>query len=541
MGKQLTYSDAARNKLLGGVVKTVDAVRVTLGPAGRNVVLQRSPGKPMATADGVTVLKDIEFSDQFENMAASLVKEVAQKTNDACGDGTTTSAILTESIYREGLRHLSSGANPMAIKRGIDKAVAVVKDHLKAVSAPCNSREKLADVASISANNDREIGNLVAEAIERVTAKGAVSTKEGKTMETTLEFVEGMTFDKGYMSPYFITDREKFKAVLEQPMILFYEKKISTVQELLPILEKVAPHGKPILIIAEEVEAEVLSLLVLNNLRGVLKVCAVKAPAFGERRKAILEDMALLTGGQVVTEEKGMKLENVGLEVFGMAEKVEISKEETVIVNGKGNREAIEGRILQIKTAIEQTSSNYDREKLEERLSKIEGGVAEISVGAATEAEMKAKKHLIEDAINAARAAAEEGVVLGGGVALLHAANMLGTLDLTGDEALGVLTVKSALSAPLRQISSNSGMDGSVVASEITEKGGEYGYNARTREFVNLIEAGILDPTKVTRSAMENAASMAGMLLTAECLVVPYEEDEDDDGKKKPLGENIVI
>ncbi|GAB4159903.1 MAG: chaperonin GroEL [Planctomycetota bacterium] len=538
MAKQLTYSDAARQKLLAGVEKTVDAVRVTLGPAGRNVVLQRSTDKPLATADGVTVLKDIELSDEFENLAAALLKEVAQKTNDAAGDGTTTSAILAESIYREGLRHVAAGANPMALKRGIDKAVAVVREDLKSQSQPCDTFEQLADVASISANNDRVIGEMVAKAIQKVSAKGAVTTKEGKTFETSVDFVEGMTFDKGYMSPYFITDREKLKAVLEEPFILLYDKKISTVQELVPILEKAMPHGRPILIIAEDIENEVLSLLVLNTLRGTLRLCAVKAPAFGERRKAMLEDMAVLTGGVVVSEEKGMKLEKVGLEVFGTAAKVEVEKENTVIIGGKGEPDKIKARIAQIKAAIAQTDSNYDREKLEERLAKLEGGVAEISVGAATEAEMKAKKALIEDAVSAARAAAEEGVVLGGGVALLRASEKLASLEAEGDEALGIKTVIKALTAPLSQIAYNAGADGSVVVSEVQSLGGDHGFNARTHEYVNLREAGIIDPTKVARTALENAASMAGMLLTAECLVAPFESDET---KKPKVGENIIV
>ncbi|MDZ7815579.1 MAG: chaperonin GroEL [Planctomycetota bacterium] len=449
MVKQLTYSDTARAKLLEGVKKTVEAARVTLGPSGHNVVLNRPSDKPLATADGVTVLKDIELEDEFENLAASLVKEVAQKTNDACGDGTTTSTVLAEAIYKEGLRHLAAGANPMALKRGIDSAVNEVVKQLRETSTPCDSHERLANVASISANNDPEIGELVAKAIEKVSAKGAVSTSEGRTTETTLEFVEGLTFDKGYLSPYFITDREKLKAVLEEPAILLYDKKISTVQELIPLLEKAVPQGKPILIIAEDIESEVLSLLVLNHLRGALKVCAVKAPAFGERRKAMLEDMAVLTGATVVSETKGMKLENVGLEVLGSADKVEVDKDDTVIIGGKGSPEAIEERVRQIKASIEQTKSNYDREKLEERLSKVEGGVAEILVGASTEAEMKARKHLIEDAINAARAAAEEGVVLGGGVALLKCRELLDKLKAEGDEALEFAPVKASLSEPV--------------------------------------------------------------------------------------------
>jgi len=540
MAKQLTYSDNARAKLAAGVRKTVDAARVTLGPAGRNVVLQRSADKPLATADGVTVIKDIELEDPFENLAASLVREVTTKTNDACGDGTTTSALLTEAIYLEALRHLSAGANPMALKRGMDKAVDAFRGFLDEVSQPCDNFEKLAHVASISANNDREIGELVAKAIEKVSAKGAVTTKEGKTLATTVEFVDGLNFDKGYLSPYFITDREKLKAVLEEPYILLYDKKISTVQEILPLLEKVASQGKPLLIIAEDVEAEVLSLLVINTLRGVLKVCAVKAPAFGERRKAILEDIAVLTGGTVVSEEKGMKIDNVGLDVLGRADKVEVEKENTVIIGGKGEREAIDARIEQIRSAMEQTTSNYDREKLEERLSKLAGGVAEISVGAATETELKAKKALIEDAVNAARAAAEEGVVLGGGVTFLRGAARVKekAAELEGDEALGAKAVATAMAAPLRQIAENSGADGTVVVSEVAELEGDMGFDARTHEYVNLRERGILDPTKVARTALENAASMAGMLLTAECLVAPYEEDEE--GEKKP-DENVVV
>ncbi len=539
MAKQLTYSDSARAKLLSGVSKTVDAVRVTLGPAGRNVVLSRSSEKPHATADGVTVLKDIELPDEFENLAASLLREVAQKTNDKAGDGTTTSVILAEAIFKEGLRHVAAGANPMALKRGIDRAVAAVRDQLKEASRPCDTFEKLSDVAFISANNDREIGELVAKAIQKVSAKGAVTTREGKTMETTLEFVEGLTFDKGYMSPYFITDREKLKAVLEQPLILFYDKKISTVQELVPVLEKAMPHGRPILIIAEDIENEVLSLLVLNTIRGALKICAVKAPAFGERRKAMLEDMSVLTGGIVVSEEKGMKLESVGLEVFGTAEKVEVEKENTVIIGGKGVPEAIAARIAQIKAAISQTDSNYDREKLEERLSKMEGGVAEISVGASTEAELKARKALIDDAVNATRAAAEEGIVLGGGVSLLRASDVLASLAAENDdELLGIKAVRKALSAPLSQIARNAGADGDVVVTEVLERGGDFGFNARTREYADLRATGVIDPTKVARTALENAASMAGMLLTAECLIAPFESDDD---KPRKVGENIII
>lgn len=538
MAKQLTYSDNARAKLGLGIQKAVDAARVTLGPAGRNVVLQRSSDKPMATNDGVTVIKDIELEDAFENLAASLLKEVASKTNDSCGDGTTTSVVLTEAIFSEGLRYVTAGANPMAVKRGIEKAVAAVREQLKADSQPCDGIEKLTHVATISANNDPEIGSLVANAITKVSAKGAVTTKEGKTSSTTLEFVEGLNFDKGYMSPYFINNRDKMKVVLEDVNILLYDKKISTVQELVPILEKSAMSGKPMLIIAEDVEAEVLSLLVLNVLRGVLKVCAVKAPAFGDRRKAILEDIAVLTGGIVVTEEKGMKLENVGVEVLGRASKVEVEKENTIIAGGAGPRELIDGRIAQIKAAIAQTNSNYDREKLEERLSKLTGGVAEISVGAATEAELKAKKALIEDAVSAARAAAEEGIVLGGGVALLRASNALCSLSCEGDEAMGVKAVKSALSAPIRQIAFNSGADGSMVVDEVLELQGDMGFNARTHQYINLREAGILDPTKVARVALENAGSMAAMLLTVECLVAPYEVDEDEPQK---VENNIVV
>ncbi|MFA4986436.1 MAG: chaperonin GroEL [Candidatus Brocadiia bacterium] len=538
MAKQLTYSDSARAKLYSGVRKTADAVRVTLGPAGRNVILQRGADKPQATADGVSVIKDIELEDKFENLACQLIREVSSHTNDTCGDGTTTSAILTEAIFAEGMRYVTAGSNPMAIKRGIEKAVVIVRDHLKDISKPCDTLAKLTQVATISANNDVEIGELVAKAVQKVGAKGAISTKEGKSINTTLEFVDGMNFDKGYLSPYFITNREKQKAVIDEPLILFYDKKISTVQELLPILEKTA-GSSPLLIIAEDIENEVLSLLVINALRGVLRLCAVKAPAFGDRRKAMLEDMAVLTGGTVITEEKGMKLENATLEMLGRATKVEVEKENTVIIGGKGSREAIEARIAQIRSAIEQTKSNYDREKLEERLAKLTGGVAEISVGAATEMELKHRKDIVEDAVNAAKAAAEEGSVIGGGLALYRATPKLAALKLEGDEQWGVKAVMNALSVPVSIIASNAGEDGSAIVSELSEMGPEMGFDARAHEFVNLRERGILDPTKVSRTVLEYSASMAAMMITAECLIAPLDVEE---GKEpKSAGENIVI
>ena len=538
MAKQLIYDTKAREALLKGVNTLADAVKVTLGPKGRNVVIEKSFGGPTVTKDGVTVAKEIELPDKFENMGAQMVKEVASKTSDVAGDGTTTATILAQSIYFEGSKLVTAGANPMALKRGIEKAVKVVVDELKEISKPTKDQKEIAQVGTISANNDPTIGNIIAEAMNKVGKEGVITVEEAKAMETTLEVVEGMQFDRGYISPYFVTDPEKMEVVLNEPLILVNEKKISSMKDLLPILEQIAKMGRPLLIIAEDVEGEALATLVVNKLRGTLQVCAVKAPGFGDRRKAMLEDIAILTGGQVISEEKGIKLESVTLKDLGSAKTVRVDKDNTTIVDGAGDRKALEGRVRQIRTQIEETTSDYDREKLQERLAKLVGGVAVISVGAATETEMKEKKARVEDALNATRAAVEEGIVPGGGVAYLRCLKALEELKLEGEEQQGVNIVRRALEEPARQIANNAGEEGSVIVQKIKAGEGAFGYNAETGEFCDLFEAGVIDPTKVTRSALQNAASVASLMLTTECMVaeLPKEEKPEMPGAGGGMG-----
>ncbi|MGD9073859.1 MAG: chaperonin GroEL [Desulfobacteraceae bacterium] len=527
-GKEIKYSSNAREKMLIGVDTLADAVKVTLGPKGRNVLLEKSWGSPKTTKDGVTVAKEIELEDKFENMGAQMVKEVASKTSDVAGDGTTTATILAQAIYREGSKLVAAGSNPMAIKRGIEKAVESVVDQLRKLSNPTKEKLEIAQVGTISANNDSTIGDIIAEAMEKVGKEGVITVEEAKGMETTLEIVEGMQFDRGYLSPYFVTDPEKMEATLEEPYLLLNEKKISNMKDLVPILEQIAKMGKPLLIIAEDVEGEALATLVVNKLRGTLKCAAVKAPGFGDRRKAMLEDIAILTGGQVVSEDLGVKLENVTLNDLGTAKRINIDKDNTTIVDGGGSREALEGRVKQIRVQVEDTTSDYDREKLQERLAKLIGGVAVINVGAATEMEMKEKKDRVEDALNATRAAVEEGIVPGGGVAFVRAIKALEKLELSGEEQLGVRLVKRALEEPVRQIASNAGFEGSIVAQKVMESKGSVGFNAEKGEYEDLMKAGIIDPTKVARFALQNAASVAGLLMTTEAMVAEKPE------KKKP-------
>lgn len=523
--KQILFGEDARHALERGVNTLADAVKVTLGPKGRNVVLEKKYGSPTITNDGVTIAKEIELSDPFENMGAQLAKEVATKTNDIAGDGTTTATLLAQAMVREGLKNVAAGANPMVLKKGIEKAVNVVVEELKKVSKSVESKEDITHVAAISAADD-EIGKLIAEAMEKVGKDGVITVEESQTMGTNLEVVEGMQFDRGYVSPYMITDSERMEAVLDDPYILITDKKISMIKDLLPILEKIIQRGKPLVIIAEDVEGEALATLVVNKLRGVLNVVAIKAPGFGDRRKAMLGDIAVVTGGQVISEEVGMTLENATPEMLGSARQVKITKEETTIVDGKGDAKEIKKQINQIKVQIEDTTSDYDREKLQERLAKLSGGVAVIQVGAATETEMKEKKHRIEDALSATRAAVEEGVVSGGGVALLQIAPKLDQLKETGDVATGIALVRKALSEPLRQISNNAGVEGSVIVEKVSAMEAGKGFNAATGEYVNMIAAGIVDPAKVTRSALQNASSIAAMLLTTESLVVEIPEKE---------------
>lgn len=526
MAKQLIYDTKARERLLNGVNILADAVKVTLGPKGRNVVIEKSFGGPTVTKDGVTVAKEIELEDKFENMGAQMVKEVASKTSDVAGDGTTTATILAQSIYFEGSKLVAAGHNPMAIKRGIEKAVQVVVAELKAISKPTKDQKEIAQVGTISANNDSTIGNIIAEAMNKVGKEGVITVEEAKSMETTLEVVEGMQFDRGYISPYFVTDPEKMEVILNEPMILINEKKISSMKDLLPVLEQIAKSGRPLMIIAEDIEGEALATLVVNKLRGTLQVCAVKAPGFGDRRKAMLEDIAVLTGGQVISEEKGIRLENVGFADMGKAKTVRIDKDNTTIVDGAGDRKALEGRVRQIRTQIEETTSDYDREKLQERLAKLVGGVAVISVGAATETEMKEKKARVEDALNATRAAVEEGIVPGGGVAYLRCLKALEAMTLEGDEHLGVKIIKRAMEEPARQIAANAGEEGSVIVQKLKEHEGSFGFNADSGEYEDLIEAGVIDPTKVTRTALLNAASVSALMLTTECMIsdIPKED-----------------
>jgi chaperonin GroEL len=537
MAKQLLYTDEARKKLLAGADKLAHAVGVTLGPTGRNVILDKSFGGPTVTKDGVTVSKEVDLADPFENMGAKLVNAVAQKTSDIAGDGTTTATILALSIYQEGLRNITAGANPMAIKRGIEKAVTAVVDALSKMSKNPKkmSREDVEYVASISANNDPKIGKLMADAFERVGQEGVITVEEGKTSETTLEFVEGMQFDKGYISPYFITTQD-MTCELEDAYILIYEKKLSSVRDMLPLLEKVAQTAKPLLILAEDVESEALAALVVNKLRGVLQVCAVKAPGFGDRRKAMLGDIAVLTGGEFISEDLGLKLENVQLEQLGQAKTVKVEKESCTIISGGGKKEAIKKRVDQIRSQRDQTESEYDKEKFSERLAKLVGGVAIVRVGAATEAEMKQTKGRVEDALHATRAAVEEGILPGGGVALLRCAEAVKAIrgKAKGDEQIGVDIVLGALSAPLKTIVNNGGKDGSVVADEVSQKSGNQGYDANSGQYVDMYKAGIIDPVKVVRTALSNAASIAALLLTTEALVTTY--DKDDKAKRSVEG-----
>ncbi|MGE5521797.1 MAG: chaperonin GroEL [Candidatus Dadabacteria bacterium] len=526
MAKQLFFETDARNKMKKGVDVLANAVKVTLGPKGRNVVIEKKFGAPSVTKDGVTVAKEIELEDAIENMGAQMVKEVASKTADVAGDGTTTATVLAQAIITEGLKNVAAGANPMDLKRGIDKAVRAVIENLRSQSQEVgNDNKKIEQVATISANNDSEIGKLIAEAMEKVSKDGVITIEEAKGIETGIDVVEGMQFDRGYISPYFVTNSEKMQTELESPFILIYDKKVSSMKDILHILEKVAQQGAPLLIIAEDLEGEALATLVVNKLRGTLKVAAVKAPGFGDRRKEMLQDIAILTKGIVISEEQGYKLENADLTYLGKCERVVIDKDNTTIVGGHGEKDAITGRINQIKSQIESTTSDYDREKLQERLAKLSGGVAVLNVGAATEVEMKEKKDRVDDALHATRAAVEEGIVPGGGVAYVRAIPALDSINtLNNDEATGVQIVRRSLEEPLRQIVENCGIEGSVVVNKVKEGKGDFGFNARTEEYENLIAAGVIDPTKVTRIALENASSIAGMLLTTECVVADKPE-----------------
>jgi chaperonin GroEL len=527
MAKQITYGDESRQAILRGVNRLADAVKVTLGPKGRNVVLDKKFGSPLITKDGVTVAKEIELKEPLENMGAQMVREVASKTSDVAGDGTTTATVLAQAIYREGSKNVTAGANPMALKRGIEKAVAVVTEELKKLSKPVKGK-MIAQVGSISANSDETIGNIIAEAMEKVGKDGVITVEEAKSMETSLEVVEGMQFDRGYLSPYFVTDPERMEVVLENALVLIHEKKVSNMKDLLPVLEQVAKLGQPLLIVAEDLEGEALATLVVNKLRGTLHVAAVKAPGYGDRRKAMLEDMAILTGGKAITEDLGIKLENVKLEDLGKAKKITIDKDNTTIVEGAGKAKDIEGRVKQLRTQVEETTSDYDREKLQERLAKLVGGVAVIKVGAATE--MKEKKARVEDAMHATKAAVEEGIVPGGGVALLRCTKAIDAIKVTGDEAVGVAIIRRALEEPLRQIAGNAGHEGAVVVAKVRDMKPEEGFNATTEGYENLVEAGVIDPTKVVRSALQNAASIASLLLTTEAIIceIPSEKGGDN-------------
>ncbi len=525
--KQLKYDEEARRATMRGVDQLAHAVKVTLGPKGRNVVLDKKWGAPTITKDGVTVAKEIELEDPFENMGAQMVKEVASKTSDVAGDGTTTATILAQAIYREGQKNVTAGANPMALKRGIEKAVETVVAELKKQSITTKGKKEISQVATISANNDPTIGNLIAEAMEKVGKDGVITVEEAKVMETALDVVEGMQFDRGYLSPYFVTDPERMECVLENPYLLINEKKITNMRDLLPVLEQIAKMGRPLMIISEDVEGEALATLVVNKLRGTLNCSAVKAPGFGDRRKEMLKDISILTGGEVIAEEVGIKLENIRLEDLGRCKKVLIDKENTTIIEGNGDRKVIEGRIKQIRTQIDESTSDYDQEKLQERLAKLAGGVAVIKVGAATEVEMKEKKARVEDALNATRAAVEEGIVAGGGVAYLRTVKALLALKLVHDEKIGVDIVRRALEEPIRQIAENAGTEGSIVVQKVLEKTGAYGFNAETQEYEDLISAGIIDPTKVTRIALQNAASIAALMVTTEALVTEIPEKKE--------------
>ena len=529
MAKQLVYSEDSRGKLFAGVKKMASAVRVTLGPRGRNVVFSKSWGPPVVTNDGVTIAREIEIEQPFENMGAKLLKEVATKTNDVAGDGTTTATVLAYSIVKEGLKAVAAGVNPMEVKRGIDHAVEIAVESIRKQAKKLSGKDEISQVASISANNDEEIGALIADAMEKVGNDGVITVEESKSMATELEIVEGMQFDRGYVSPYFVTNRESMTAVLEEPFVLIHDKKISTMKDLLPLLERIADSGKPLLVIAEDVDGEALATLVVNNLRGTINVCAVKAPGFGDRRKAMLEDIAVLTGGEVVAEELGLKLESVEIKQLGRAKTIKVEKENTTIIEGAGKPKDIKARIETIKRQIEETTSDYDREKLQERLAKLAGGVAVINIGAPTEVELKEKKHRVEDAQSATRAAVEEGIVPGGGVALIKAQKALTdahAASLTGDEKAGYRIVRRALEEPIRQIAVNAGFDGAIIAERARKEKDGVGFDARKMEWVEMIDAGIIDSVKVTRSALQNAASIAGMLITTECLItdIPVKE-----------------
>lgn len=531
--KQLMFEENARNQMFAGLKKLADAVKITLGPTGRNVILEKSFGSPTVTKDGVTVAKEVELKNPYENMGAKMVCEVASKTSDIAGDGTTTATILAEAIYSEGLKNVAAGANPMAIKRGIDKAVEIVVEELKKQSKQIKGKSEVAQVGTISANNDHEIGNLLADAMDKAGKDGVVTVEEAKGIETTLKIVEGMQFDKGFISPYFITNAQEMEVVLEDPYIFINEKKITGIKELIPLLEKISTSGKPLLIIAEDVEGEALAALVVNKLRGVLSCAAVKAPGFGDRRKAMLEDIAILTNGRSITEDLGIKIEDIGLDDLGNAKRVTIDKDNTTIIEGAGKKSDIQARISQIKKQIEQTTSDYDKEKLSERLAKLTGGVAVINVGAATEAEINEKKARVEDALHATRAAVEEGIIPGGGIAFIRAIPALleSKKKFKGDEKVGVEIIAKALESPLRQIAENTGVDGAVIVEDIKEKSKTTGYDAITKQFVDMFEAGIIDPTKVARVALQNASSIAGLMLTTNTMITELKESEDEDGK----------
>ena len=534
MSKIILFDEEARSKIKRGVDQLADAVKVTLGPRGRNVVIDKKFGSPASTKDGVTVAKEIELEDHFENMGAQIVNEVASKTSDVAGDGTTTATVLAQSLFKEGLRNVTAGANPIDLKRGIDAGVNKIVHVLKKLSKPVRDKKEIAQVGTISANDDPTIGDLIAEAMDKVGKDGVITVEEAKSMETSLDIVEGMQFDRGYLSPYFVTNPDRMEAVLEDPYILFHEKKISNMRDLLPLLEKIAKMGRPLLIVAEDIEGEALATLVVNKLRGTLNCSAVKAPGFGDRRKAMLEDMAILTGGKMLSEDLGIKLENVSVDDLGQAKRVTIDKDNSTIVEGKGKAKDIEGRVKQIRNQVEETTSDYDREKLQERLAKLVGGVAVINVGAATESEMKEKKARVEDALNATRAAVEEGVVAGGGVALIRAQKSLGDVDVVGDQQVGIDILSRTLESPLREIANNAGVEGSLVVQHVKGLKGNNGYNATTGEYEDLVKAGIIDPTKVVRSALQNAASVAGLMLTTECII--SDKPEENGGGGMPGG-----
>jgi chaperonin GroEL len=530
MAKQLSFDEEARHALLAGVRKLAKAVKATLGPSGRNVILDKKFGSPTITKDGVTVAKEIELTCPYENMGAQLIKEVSSKTSDIAGDGTTTATVLAEAIFSEGLRNVTAGANPISLQRGINKAAAALVAKLAEISTEVTDTKEIAQVATVSANWDTEIGNIIADAMDKVGKDGTITVEEAKGIETTLDVVEGMQFDKGYLSPYMVTDTETMTVDLENVLILINEKKVSSLKDMLPLLEKVAQSGRPLLIIAEDVEGEALATLVVNKIRGTLSVAAVKAPGFGDRRKAMLEDIAILTGGRVITEDLGIKLENVSLEDLGSAKSIKITKEDTTIIEGEGKSEAISGRVSQIRRQIEETTSDYDREKLQERLAKLAGGVAVINVGAATETEMKEKKARVEDALHATRAAVEEGIVPGGGTALIRAQASIGDLGLVGDEATGAGIVARAIEAPLRQLAANAGREGALIVEKVKNEKGNVGYNVATDTYEDLVKSGVVDPTKVTRSALQNAASISGLLLTTECLISDVPEKKEAGG-----------